>query len=99
MKGAGPIECDSRRGAFFHPLIAFDAGGLPLGVAWQKSWARDKIETELTAKEKEQLRRKTPIEEKESIRGVEGIRAARQVAESTKCSPSRARRGMAKCIC
>ena len=82
MKGAGPIECDSRRGAFFHPLIAFDAGGLPLGVAWQKSWARDNIETELTAKEKEQLRRKTPIEEKESIRGVEGIRAARQVAES-----------------
>ncbi|MBP88257.1 MAG: hypothetical protein CMJ64_16325 [Planctomycetaceae bacterium] len=51
VNSAGPIECDSRRGAFFHPLVAFDAGGLPLGVAWQKSWARDKIEKELTAKE------------------------------------------------
>ena len=82
VKGTGPIECDSRRGAFFHPLVAFDAGGLPLGVAWQKSWARDKIETTLTAKEKEQQRRKTPIEQKESIRWIEGIRAAREVAEA-----------------
>jgi len=82
VQGAGPIECDSRRGAFFHPLVAFDAGGLPLGVAWQKSWARDKIETELTAKEKKQRRKKTPIEEKESIRWIEGIRAAREVAEA-----------------
>jgi len=63
-------------------LVAFDAGGLPLGVAWQKNWARDKIETELTAKEKQQRRRKTPIEEKESIRWIEGIRAAREVAEA-----------------
>ncbi len=82
VQGAGPIECDSRRGAFFHPLVAFDAGGLPLGVAWQKNWARDKIETEHTAKEKQQRRKKTPIEEKESIRWIEGIRAAREVAEA-----------------
>jgi hypothetical protein len=82
VKGAGPIECDSRRGAFFHPLVAFDTGGLPLGVAWQKSWARDKIETELTTKEKVLQRRKTPIEEKESIRWIEGIRATRKVAEA-----------------
>jgi hypothetical protein len=82
VAGAGPIECASRRGAFFHPLVAFDAAGLPLGVAWQKNWARDTIETELTAKEKAQQRRKTPIEEKESIRWVEGIRAARKVAQA-----------------
>lgn len=82
VQGAGPIECDSRRGAFFHPLVAFDADGLPLGVAWQKSWARDKILEELTAKEKQQRRKKTPIEQKESIRWIEGIRAAREVAEA-----------------
>lgn len=82
VEGAGPIECETRRGAFFHPLIAFDAQGLPLGVAWQKSWARDAIETKLTAKEKRARRLKTPIEEKESIRWVEGIRAAREVAEA-----------------
>ena len=85
-----PIECDTRLGAFFHPLVAFDDHGLPLGVTWQKSWARDEIETKLTAKEKRERRRKMPIEEKESIRWVEGIRAAREVAEACPRTP---------CIC
>lgn len=82
VKGAGPIICDTDLGAFFHPLVAFDAGGLPLGVAWQKNWARDEIETKLSAKKKRERRRKTPIEEKESIRWVEGIRSAREVARA-----------------
>lgn len=82
VEGAGPIECETDRGAFFHPLVAFDAQGLPLGVAWQKNWARDKIETKLSAKEKRERRRKSPIEEKESIRWLEGIRAAREVAQA-----------------
>lgn len=82
VKGAGPIECESRRGAFFHPLVAFDTGGLPLGVAWHKSWARDKIEKKLTTKEKKRQRRKIPIEEKESIRWIEGLRGTREVAEA-----------------
>ena len=80
VAGVGPLECDSRRGAFFHPLIAFNDNGLPLGVAWQKNWARDKIETKLTADEKRRQMHQTPIEEKESIRWVEGVRAAREVA-------------------
>ena len=82
VKGAGPIERDTRRGAFFHPLVAFDADGLPLGVAWQKSWARDEIRTDLTTKERRARLRSTPIEEKESFRWVEGVRAARKVAEA-----------------
>ena len=45
--------------------MAFDAGGLPLGVAWQKNGAREKIETELTAREKKQQRCKTPIEDRQ----------------------------------
>ncbi len=90
VEGAGPIECETRRGAFFHLLVAFDAQGLPLGVAWQKSWARNQIETKLTAKEKLARWRKTPIEEKESIRWVEGLRAARKVAEACPQTP---------CIC
>lgn len=80
VEGAGPIESDSRQGVFFHPLLAFDADGLPLGVAWHKSWARDPIETELSTKEKKRRRRKIPIEAKESIRWIEGLRAAREVA-------------------
>ena len=57
---------DVRRGAFFHPLKAFDLDGLPLGLAWHKRWARDEIETSLTKDEKSQKRKLSPIEEKES---------------------------------
>lgn len=81
VQGAGPMDCETRRGAFFHPLQAFDINGLPLGMVWQKHWTREEIETRLTRGQKNEKRRQTPIEEKESIRWVEGIRAARQVAE------------------
>ena len=43
VKGAGPMDCESRRGAFFHLMIAFDAAGVPLGLVGQKSWTRDEI--------------------------------------------------------
>lgn len=82
VAGAGPIECVSRSGIFYHPLVAFTADGLPLGTVWSKSWAREDIETELTAEEKRKRRQKTPIEEKESIRWLEGFRAAREVADN-----------------
>ena len=82
VKGAGPMDSDARRGAFFHPLMAFDLEGLPLGMVWQKNWARQEIETDLSPEEKKRRRNRTPIEEKESVRWVEGIRAAREVAEA-----------------
>ena len=82
VRGAGPLEYDTRRGFFFHPLLAFNDHGLPLGVAWQKSWARDKIKKKRTKKERDDWHRKTPIEEKESFRWLEGMRAARDVAEA-----------------
>ena len=81
VAGAGPIECQSRFGAFYHPLVAFAPNGLPLGTVWKKSWAREEIKTELTADEKNKLRKQTPIEDKESYRWLEGVRAARKVAE------------------
>ena len=82
VKGAGPLEYDTRRGAFFHPLLAFNRHGLPLGVAWQKSWTRNKIKKKRTKKERDDWYRKTPIEGKESFRWLEGMRAARDVAEA-----------------
>ncbi len=82
VRGAGPMESEVRRGAFFHPLMAFDLTGLPLGTVWQKSWARENIGTKLTKQEKNRKRKQAPIEEKESLRWVEGIRAARKVAEA-----------------
>lgn len=81
VRGAGPMESNTRRGIFLHPLLAFDDHGLPLGVAWQKSWARKKIRKNPTSKERDDRQRRTPIEEKESFRWIEGMRAARKVAE------------------
>ncbi len=80
--GAGPTDCEARRGAFFHPLMAFDASGVSLGIVWQKSWARDEIDTTSSSAEKSQKRKATPIEDKESVRWLEGLRAARDVAEA-----------------
>lgn len=52
VQGAGPMESEVRRGAFYHPLQSFDLDGVPLGMVWSKSWAREKIETNRTAAEK-----------------------------------------------
>jgi hypothetical protein len=79
--GAGPMDRESRRGAFFHPLQSFDLDGVPLGMVWHKCWARDKIETKLTRAQKSKKRKVTPIENKESLRWIEGLRAAREVAQ------------------
>lgn len=89
VQGAGFLSCESQRGAFVHPLLAFTTEGLPLGVAWQKNWVRTELETSLTRAEKKQARNVTPIEDKESLRWVEGLRAARQIAEQcpdTRCT-------------
>lgn len=80
--GAGPMDCDSRRGAFFHPMVAFDLGGVPLGIVGQTSWTREQIQ-EGTRAEKNQERKQRPIEEKESYRWVEGVRCAE--AAAAKC--------------
>jgi hypothetical protein len=80
MKGVGPMSSNSQFGVFVHPLMAFAPDGIPLGFVWQKTWARDAIETDLTPEAKKKMRNETPIEEKESVRWIEGLRAAREVA-------------------
>jgi len=82
VRGAGPMGSNARRGAFFHPLMAFDLSGLPLGTVWQKNWAREKISTTLTREERSQRLKKIPFEQKESVRWLEGLRAAGEVAEA-----------------
>ncbi len=82
VRGTGPLEYDTRRGAYFHPLLAFNDNGLPLGIAWQKNWARSEIKKNRTKKQRDDWHRKTPIEKKESFRWIEGMRAARDVAEA-----------------
>lgn len=81
VEGAGPMDGESRRGAFFHPMVAFNAEGVALGLVGQKSWTRAAISRDSPA-EKSKRRRKTPIEEKESYRWLEGLEFARRTAEA-----------------
>ena len=43
VQGAGPMDSDARRGAFAHPLVAFDSDGLPLGTVCRKRGLATKL--------------------------------------------------------
>ena len=79
VKGAGAMESESRRGAFFHPVIAFNEEAVSLGIVGQKTYVRPSI-SKLTASQKVEKRRTTPIEQKESIRWIEGLQMTEQAA-------------------
>jgi hypothetical protein len=83
VEGAGPLDAGTRRGAFMHPLEAFTPDGLPLGAVWSTMWTRDEppVRDETDSQKRERLRM-TPIEEKESWRWLEGLRQAREVAQT-----------------
>lgn len=79
VAGAGPMDCESRRGAFYHPMIAFESGGVPLGIVGQISWTRDEL-SHLSEVQKCEKRRQTPLEEKESYRWLQGFQATERTA-------------------
>ncbi|WP_197231013.1 IS4 family transposase, partial [Novipirellula artificiosorum] len=79
VDGAGPMDCESRRGAFYHPMIAFDVAGVALGIVGQKSWTREAISKE-SKSEKNKKRKQVPIEEKESVRWLEGVHCSERTA-------------------
>lgn len=81
VEGAGPMDSAARRGVFYHPMIAFDSGGVALGIVGQKSWARKTISHDTKA-EKNKKRKQTPFEEKESYRWVEGLQWANRTAQA-----------------
>jgi hypothetical protein len=80
VEGAGPMECETRRGAFFHPMVAFNYAGVALGIVGHRTWTREAI-SKLPELEKGRKRRTTPIEEKESFRWIEGLEAAKRTAQ------------------
>ena len=41
MKGAGPLNDESRWGFYAHPLLAFTPTRIPLGLVNTEVWARD----------------------------------------------------------
>lgn len=79
--GAGPLSSSSQRGACLHPLVAFTTDGTPLGAAWSRMWTRDDEPVAPSRTERKQHWRTSPIEQKESFRWLEGLRAARDVAQ------------------
>jgi hypothetical protein len=88
MKGAGPLNDESRWGFYAHPLLAVTPERIPLGVVKAKVWARDleKFRAAQRAKAqdrhaKDKRKKKLPVEEKESHRWVEGYRAGCELAE------------------
>ena len=82
MAGAGPLNDTARVGFYDHASLAMTPERLVLGVVDAKIWARDPLEFEKDAAQKRAERRAKPIEDKESIRWVEGYRAACQVAQA-----------------
>ncbi len=78
--GAGPLDGDTRRGIFLHPLISFTPDGTPLGIVYAEAWARDNKAPPLKS-EREHKRKHTPIEDKESVRWLDTYRQACEQAE------------------
>jgi Transposase Tn5 dimerisation domain/Transposase DNA-binding len=81
MAGAGPLNDSARLGFHDHVNLALTPEHLALGVVAAKIWARDPVEFQKDADQKRAARRNKLIQEKESIRWVEGYRAACDVAQ------------------
>ncbi len=79
--GSGPLNDSARVGFYDHASLALTPEHLVLGVVDAKVWARDPIEFEKDADQKRAERRAKSIEDKESVRWVEGYRAACRVAQ------------------
>lgn len=79
VRGAGPMSSETRRGAFFHPSIAFDQSGVALGIVGSHIWTRTKLDTD-DRSTKDKKRQATPIGEKESYRWLQGFHHAKDVA-------------------
>ena len=82
VTGAGPMEHEDHRGVFFHPLYAISEEGIPLGIVDHLTWARESIRTDLSAAEKQRLRKMMAFEEKESSRWVEMLQSGEQIARA-----------------
>jgi hypothetical protein len=78
VEGAGPLDGDSRRGAFLHLMHAFTPDGTPLGSVYGTAWTRE--EGTVCASLSRAERAAIPIEEKESHRWVVTLQRASEEA-------------------
>lgn len=68
-EGLGPLPHAGGRGLFLHSALAVTLDGVPLGLVWQTTWARDPDATG-----KHHQRKEKPTEQKESVRWQEAER-------------------------
>jgi hypothetical protein len=79
VKGAGPLDGNSRLGALLHLLHAFTPDGTPLGTVHAVAWTRDP-EAVGNASLSRAQRAAIPIEQKESHRWVTTLQHAHRIA-------------------
>lgn len=77
---AGPANHEAEKIVFLHPTIAVTPNKVCLGVTNLHYWHRDVISREHTEKKKS-LRKKLPIEDKESYRWLLGYKHASKIAQ------------------
>lgn len=82
MSGSGPLNDSARRGFFLHPLLAFTPDALPLGLVHVDLFARDDLAFARPAAEKAAQRRRDSIQDKESMRWLDGYRQGSVLATS-----------------
>jgi hypothetical protein len=76
--GAGELD-GARRGVLLHELHAFTPDGTPLGTVGAEVINRPEVSREPRA-QRQRRNKQTPIEKKESLRWLTGLRRAREVA-------------------
>jgi hypothetical protein len=75
IAGLGPLNYETRRGLYLHPTLAVTPDRVPLGLLDLHSWAR---EPGSLGEDKDPDR---PLEEKESVRWVDGFAHVNALAE------------------
>jgi len=76
MEGLGPIGTEKQniRGIVMHNTLAVTPQGVSLGTLHQMLWVRPEAEAEMSANEK----KNRPIEEKESYKWIESLKAIKE---------------------
>jgi hypothetical protein len=83
MEGAGPLNDEFHIGFYNHVMLAVTPERIPLGVIAADIWARDWDEfreNQENKTSKEKKKKQKPIEEKESVRWLEGYRCGCEIA-------------------
>ncbi len=87
VEGVGDLD-GSRRGFLLHEMQAFTPEGIPLGTAWAEIVNRTEGVSHASPSEKRAKTKSKPIEAKESMRWLTGLRQARELAQqapATQC--------------